>query len=105
MINHDQIINDRVVNNILFETYVEEEKIQYLKKYIDNIIENSKSFVGRRVKMVFTQDPFTNLKPGDMGTISHIDDAGTIFASWDCGSGLGLIPGIDSFEIIDESSI
>lgn len=30
----------------------------------------------------------------------HVDNMGTIHVSWDCGSGLGLIPGEDEFKKI-----
>lgn len=47
------------------------------------------------------EDPFSRLKPGDQGTVKHVDDTGTIFVSWDCGSGLGVVFGVDSIRIID----
>ena len=40
-------------------------------------------------------DPYTKLKPGDRGTVSMVDDTGTIFVNWDCGSGLGVVYGED----------
>ena len=47
-------------------------------------------------------DPFTKLVPGDKGTVNHVDDAGTIFVSWDCGSGLGVAYGEDKIKKIKE---
>jgi hypothetical protein len=42
-------------------------------------------------------DPYnTTLKPGDRGTVSDVDEIGTIFVNWDCGSGLGAAYGEDS---------
>lgn len=42
-------------------------------------------------------DPYnTKLKPGDLGTVVLVDDAGTIHTAWDCGSGLGIVYGEDS---------
>ena len=55
---------------------------------------------GKRVILIFMDDPYSNLKPGDMGTIQHTDDAGTIHVRWDNGSGLGLIAGIDKYTIL-----
>lgn len=45
--------------------------------------------VGSRVELVRmgVTDPYTKLKPGDQGTVSCIDDTGTVFVNWDCGSG------------------
>ena len=46
-------------------------------------------------------DPYNcKLIPGCQGTVRWVDDMGTIHVSWDCGSGLGLIPGEDEFKKI-----
>ena len=37
---------------------------------------------------------------GTLGTVQHVDDAGTIHMHWDIGSSLGLIPDIDEFKIV-----
>ncbi len=50
---------------------------------------------GTRVELIFMRDPFTSLKPGDRGTVFLVDDIGTIFVNWDCGSGLGVAYGED----------
>lgn len=51
---------------------------------------------GCRVKLVYMdEDPYSRLAPGDLGTVSTVDDAGTIFVNWDCGSTLGIVYGID----------
>ena len=55
--------------------------------------------IGCRVKLV------SKLKPGDQGTVNHVDDTGTIFVSWDCGSGLGMVYGVDHIQRIGEASI
>lgn len=62
----------------------------------------NKPQVGKRVELVHTADPYTNLKPGDQGTVQGIDDTGTYFVKWDNGSGLGLIPGVDEYRFIGE---
>ena len=54
--------------------------------------------VGTRVMLVrMADDPYSKLKPGDLGTIVHIDDAGTAHIRWQCGSGLGLVWGVDEY--------
>jgi hypothetical protein len=58
---------------------------------------------GDRVRYVFCSDPYTRLRPGDTGTVTYIDDLGTIHIDWDCGSKLGMIPGRDRFERIEGS--
>lgn len=50
---------------------------------------------GCRVELVSMDDPYTKLRPGDCGTVECIDDTGTIFVAWDCGSGLGVVYGVD----------
>ena len=56
---------------------------------------------GDRVVLKSTTDPYTNLMPGDEGTVDHIDAIGTVHIDWDNGSNLGLVPGEDDFAIID----
>ena len=56
---------------------------------------------GARVELVSMRDPFTSLKPGDRGTVTHVDDLGTVHISWDCGSGLGAVYGEDIIRKID----
>lgn len=51
--------------------------------------------VGCRVELVGMDDPYSRLAPGDQGTVTAVDDAGTVFVNWDCGSGLGVLYGVD----------
>jgi Domain of unknown function (DUF4314) len=46
-------------------------------------------------------DTHTHLPAGTEGIVRLIDDIGTIFADWDNGSTLGLIPQVDEWEIIE----
>lgn len=58
---------------------------------------------GGRVKLLQPlDDPYSKLKEGDEGTISHIDDMKTIHVKWDNGSTLGLIPEVDHYQILSE---
>lgn len=50
---------------------------------------------GTRVELVHMDDSYTKLTAGDKGTVNHIDDMGTIHISWDCGSSLGAVYGVD----------
>lgn len=56
---------------------------------------------GRRVRLLHTSDQFTELRPGDLGTVEWADDIGTVHVRWDGGSGLGMVPGEDRWEFID----
>lgn len=50
---------------------------------------------GCRVELISMDDPYSKLKPGERGTVSFVDDAGTVFVNWDSGSGLGVVYGVD----------
>jgi hypothetical protein len=50
----------------------------------------SQKLVGRRIRLNKCNDSITELKPGATGTVSFIDDAGTLHVNWDSGSTLGL---------------
>ena len=52
--------------------------------------------IGCRVELIrMGPDPYSKLKSGDQGTVKCVDDIGTVFVSWDCGSGLGMVYGED----------
>lgn len=51
--------------------------------------------VGTRVELIQMDDPYSRLKPGDKGTVRSVDDTATVFVGWDCGSGLGIVYGVD----------
>ncbi len=57
---------------------------------------------GKRIELISTSDPHTELKPGDRGTVDFVDDIGTIHVVWDNGSTLGLVPGEDQYRFVDE---
>lgn len=105
MINEKNFVwlcSDKTVENILNNPSLAEldEGVAELQNVIKSILDSREDLVGKRVKMIYTSDAYTDVVPGNEGTVSHVDDAGTVFVNWDCGSGLGLIPGIDKFEII-----
>lgn len=56
---------------------------------------------GRRVRLISTTDPYTDLRYGDEGTIVLVDDLGTVHVSWDNGSSLGLVPHEDRWVTLD----
>lgn len=43
-----------------------------------------------RVELVSTNDKHTELQPGDQGTVTFVDDLGTVHIRWDNGSTLGM---------------
>jgi len=56
--------------------------------------------VGRRIRLVTTTDPHTDLHPGSTGTVNSVDYAGTLHVRWDGGSTLGLVPDQDHWELL-----
>lgn len=69
-----------------------DEAIAYLKKHYPK---------GTRIRLICMEDPFAPVYPGTEGTVRIVDDMGTIHVDWDNGRRLGVIPGEDSFEIIE----
>lgn len=52
---------------------------------------------GTRVELTHMSDPWQGkLKEGCLGTVTCVDDIGTVHVAWDCGSGLGIVYGEDS---------
>ena len=56
--------------------------------------------IGCRVKLICMNDPYRDLEAGMLGTVTHVDDIGTIHVVWDCGSTLGVVYGVDSCEVV-----
>lgn len=50
---------------------------------------------GTHVKFVRMNDPYSNLEPGDTGTVIAVDDIRTIHVSWDKSGSLGVCYGED----------
>ena len=59
---------------------------------------NTEDIRGRRIRLVSTTDPYTNLQAGDEGTVRFADDMGTVHVHWDNGSTLGLLAAEDRWE-------
>ena len=58
---------------------------------------------GTRVELLGMDDP--QAPPmGTMGEILGVDDAGQLLVRWATGSSLSLIPGVDSFRIVETGS-
>lgn len=60
--------------------------------------------VGRRVRLAFCADPWSPPPAGTLGTVTSVDDVGTVHVAWDNGSRLGLIPGIDRWDVINKEN-
>ena len=61
---------------------------------------------GQRIRLIKwggTADP-THMNPGKTGTVAFVDDLGTVHIDWDNGGRLGLIPGVDRWEVMDDQN-
>ena len=60
---------------------------------------------GTRIELIRRNDAFARVPSGTRGTVSFVDDIGTIHPVWDNGRTLGLIVGEDSFRKLSQSEI
>ncbi len=49
----------------------------------------------------YPHDEWTWLRPGALGTVTVIDDLGTVHVRWDDGGTLGLVPDEDEWVVLD----
>jgi len=67
------------------------------------------SLSGKRIQLVKSDDPYTELRPGDLGTIEYViknnllEDQ--ISVQWDKGSNLMMLVGRDQYIILDNEVI
>ena len=54
---------------------------------------------GVRIVVKRMDDPYP-IEPGIGGSVEHVDDAGVIHCKFDNGRYLGLLPDVDSFDIV-----
>lgn len=54
-------------------------------------VASRRELVGRRIRLVSTNDPWTKLRSGDEGTVTTVDCMGTVHVRWDSGGHLGLV--------------
>ena len=57
---------------------------------------------GTRVRLVYMDDPYRQMAPGSLGTVTGVDDIGTIHVNWDDGGSLGVAWGEDKCEPVAE---
>ena len=77
-------------------TTIHPEMLKQLKEYYTP---------GTRVMLIRMRDPYTNLRQGDRGTVSFVDDIGSIHVNWDRGSNLAVLFGEDQCVKIEEGEL
>ncbi|MBE6046131.1 MAG: DUF4314 domain-containing protein [Clostridiales bacterium] len=55
---------------------------------------------GTRIRLI-RMDDIQAPPPGTEGTVTGVDDVGSILMYWDNGSGLNIVPEEDEFVVID----
>ena len=60
---------------------------------------------GTRIELLSMNDAVAPVPSGTRGTVSFVDDIGTIHPVWDNGRTLGVIVGEDSFRKLSQSGI
>lgn len=63
---------------------------------------------GKKIRLIHMQPgddgkPELSVLPGTVGTCRGIDGAGQLLMSWENGSTLSLLPGVDNYEVLEES--
>ena len=56
---------------------------------------------GTRVRLLNMPNDPNPLPAGSCGTVMAVDDAGQLLMQWDNGRSLSLLPGVDSFEVLE----
>ena len=72
------------------------ELLKQLKEYYTS---------GTRVMLIRMSDPYTNLRQGDRGTVSFVDDIGSIHVNWDSGGNLAVLFREDQCMKIEEGEL
>ena len=60
---------------------------------------------GTRIEVEYMGDDPRPIAPGTRGTVSAVDDIGTIHCDFDNGRRLGLVPEVDSFRKLTQAEL
>ena len=59
---------------------------------------------GTKIRLIDMNDPYDPVPSGTIGTVACVDDAGQLHMDWQNGRTLALVPGVDSFEVLERPS-
>ena len=57
--------------------------------------------VGSKVRLLRFYDIYTNIPIGTIGTVTNVDDIGTIHVNWETGHKLGVAYLVDECELVN----
>jgi hypothetical protein len=86
-----------------------ENKKMTLTKYASSNITKAAvkpDVVGKRIKLIRAHDPYTDLKPGDRGTVVDVtelpyeDRPFKVWVHWDSGARLAILEGYDDYRTV-----
>ena len=82
-----------------------QERLEALKKILIKDKDYDFSLSGRRIRLIYTDDRYTELKPHDEGTIElihrHEGSEDQMWVKWDNGSSLMMLVGKDRYEVLE----
>lgn len=58
---------------------------------------------GTKICCDYMPDDPRPIPPGTIGEVFGVDDAGQIMMKWSNGSSLSLVPGVDSFHVVQQT--
>ena len=58
---------------------------------------------GTKISCDYMPDDPRPIPPGTIGEVFGVDDAGQIMMKWSNGSSLSLVPGVDSFHVVQQT--
>ena len=78
-----------------------------MDEYEKKLMEAAKldNYVGKTIRLIHTDDPYTKLKPGNLGVIRRVWVQGAapydimLDVAWTTGSNLSLVVGKDRYEV------
>ena len=56
---------------------------------------------GTRIRLLDMPNDLAPVPAGTCGTVLAVDDVGQLLVQWDDGHSLSLLPGVDSFEVLE----
>ena len=60
-------------------------------------------YTGKTIELTAPMDDPQPIPVGSRGKCMAVDDMGQLLMKWNCGRSLSLIPGVDSFRIMEDS--